>query len=190
LNNPLYAQGHLAILRGNLATEGAVAKITGVKSLKSSVPPVFLNLRKLAGNYGTSDSSWDVIDPLRRSQGGPGMRKCWPHFCNYRCWLGRFCGTNYDGRFSGGTAWLSVTLRQRQRLEAIALVQEGDTITIDAAARLLHLHVSDAELERRRAAWQPRKPRYTTVLAKYAKLVSSSSIGAVTDLGCKSRLLF
>jgi dihydroxy-acid dehydratase len=66
---------------------------------------------------------------------------------------------------------------------AIALVQEGDTITIDAPARSLHLHVPDEELERRRAAWQPPKPRYTTgVLAKYAKLVSSSSLGAVTDL--------
>ena len=67
---------------------------------------------------------------------------------------------------------------------AIALVQEGDTITIDARSRSLHLHVSDEELAQRRASWKPRPPRYTTgVLAKYAKLVSSSSLGAVTDLG-------
>jgi len=92
-----------------------------------------------------------------------------------------------DGRFSGGTYGMVVghVAPEAAVGGAIALVQEGDTITtIDADGRLLHLHVSDEELERRRAAWQPRKPLYVTgVLAKYAKLVSSSSVGAVTDLG-------
>jgi dihydroxy-acid dehydratase len=91
-----------------------------------------------------------------------------------------------DGRFSGGTYGMVVghVAPEAAVGGAIALVQEGDTITIDAPARSLHLHVSDEELASRRANWQPLKPRYTTgVLAKYAKLVSSSSVGAVTDLG-------
>ncbi len=90
-----------------------------------------------------------------------------------------------DGRFSGGTYGMVVghVAPEAAVGGAIALVLEGDTITIDADQRLLHLHISDAELEQRRANWQPHKPRYTTgVLAKYAKLVSSSSVGAVTDL--------
>jgi dihydroxy-acid dehydratase len=99
--------------------------------------------------------------------------------------LGDSVGLITDGRFSGGTYGMVVghVAPEAAVGGAIALVQEGDTITIDAHQRLLHLHVSDEELEERRAAWQPPKPRYTTgVLAKYAKLVSSSSIGAVTDL--------
>jgi dihydroxy-acid dehydratase len=90
-----------------------------------------------------------------------------------------------DGRFSGGTYGVVVghVAPEAAVGGAIALVQEGDTITIDASARLLHLHVSDEELAQRRDRWQSPKPRYTTgVLAKYAKLVSSSSLGAVTDL--------
>lgn len=99
--------------------------------------------------------------------------------------LGDSVGLITDGRFSGGTYGMVVghVAPEAAVGGAIALVQEGDTITIDAPARLLQLHVSDEELEARRATWKPPAPRYTRgVLAKYAKLVSSSSIGAVTDL--------
>lgn len=100
--------------------------------------------------------------------------------------LGDSVGLITDGRFSGGTYGLVVghVAPEAQVGGTIALVKEGDSITIDAKNRLLQLNVADAELEQRRAAWQAPKPRYTRgVLAKYAKLVSSSSIGAVTDLG-------
>ncbi|MEW6498853.1 MAG: dihydroxy-acid dehydratase, partial [Cyanobacteriota bacterium] len=100
--------------------------------------------------------------------------------------LGDAVGLITDGRFSGGTYGMVVghVAPEAAVGGAIALVQEGDLISIDAPARSLHLHVSDEELEQRRANWQAPKPRYTTgVLAKYAKLVSSSSVGAVTDLG-------
>ena len=100
--------------------------------------------------------------------------------------LGDSVGLITDGRFSGGTYGMVVghVAPEAQVGGTIALVNEGDSITIDAKNRLLQLNVDDAELERRRAAWQAPKPRYTRgVLAKYAKLVSSSSLGAVTDLG-------
>lgn len=100
--------------------------------------------------------------------------------------LGDSVGLITDGRFSGGTYGMVVghVAPEAQVGGTIALVAEGDSITIDAPNRLLQLNVSDAELEQRRANWLPPKPRYTRgVLAKYAKLVSSSSIGAVTDLG-------
>jgi dihydroxy-acid dehydratase len=99
--------------------------------------------------------------------------------------LGDSVGLITDGRFSGGTYGMVVghVAPEAAVGGAIALVQEGDQITIDAEQRLLQLHVSDEELVQRRAKWQPPKPRYTKgILAKYAKLVSSSSVGAVTDL--------
>lgn len=100
--------------------------------------------------------------------------------------LGDAVGLITDGRFSGGTYGMVVghVAPEAAVGGTIGLVQKGDTITIDAPARLLQLNVSDEELEKRRANWQPPTPRYTRgVLAKYAKLVSSSSVGAVTDLG-------
>ena len=99
--------------------------------------------------------------------------------------LGDSVGLITDGRFSGGTYGMVVghVAPEAAVGGAIALVEEGDSITIDAPARLLQLNISDAELAQRRANWQPPTPRYTkAVLAKYAKLVSSSSVGAVTDL--------
>jgi dihydroxy-acid dehydratase len=100
--------------------------------------------------------------------------------------LGDAVGLITDGRFSGGTYGMVVGHVAPEAFVGgtIALVQEGDSITIDAHQRLLQLNVSEKELAQRRAAWQPRPPRYTSgVLAKYTKLVSSSSLGAVTDLG-------
>ena len=189
-NNPMYAQGHLAILRGNLATEGSVAKITGVKKpLLTGPARVFESEENcldaiLAGKIQAGDV---IVIRYEGPKGGPGMREMLaPTAAIIGAGLGDSVGLITDGRFSGGTYGMVVghVAPEAQVGGTIALVKEGDSITIDAPNRLLQLNVSDAELEQRRAVWQPPKPRYTRgVLAKYAKLVSSSSIGAVTDLG-------
>ncbi|MEG4232335.1 dihydroxy-acid dehydratase [Microcoleus sp. Pol11C3] len=189
-NNPMYAQGHLAILRGNLATEGAVAKITGVKKPQITGPARVFESEEncldaiLAGNIQAGDV---IIIRYEGPKGGPGMREMLaPTSAIIGAGLGDSVGLITDGRFSGGTYGMVVghVAPEAQVGGTIALVKEGDSITIDAQNRLLQLNVSDAELEQRRALWQPPKPRYTKgVLAKYAKLVSSSSVGAVTDLG-------
>ncbi|XWK87098.1 MAG: dihydroxy-acid dehydratase [Phormidium sp.] len=186
-NNPMYAQGHLAILKGNLATEGAVAKITGIKNPKiTGLARVFeseeLCLQAILGNQIKAGDV--LVIRYEGPKGGPGMREMLaPTSAIIGAGLGDSVGLITDGRFSGGTYGMVVghVAPEAAVGGAIALVQEGDTITIDAHARLLQLHVSDEELARRRAEWQPPEPRYTTgVLYKYAKLVSSSSIGAVT----------
>jgi dihydroxy-acid dehydratase len=189
-NNPLYAQGHLAILRGNLATEGAVAKITGVKKPQITGPARVFESEEncldaiLAGKIQAGDV---IIIRYEGPKGGPGMREMLaPTSAIIGAGLGDSVGLITDGRFSGGTYGMVVghVAPEAQVGGTIALVKEGDSITIDAKNRLLQLNISDAELEQRRALWQPPKPRYTKgVLAKYAKLVSSSSVGAVTDLG-------
>lgn len=188
-DNPMYAQGHLAILRGNLATEGAVAKITGVKTPSITGPARVFESEEasltaiLAGKINRGDV---LVIRYEGPKGGPGMREMLaPTSALIGAGLGDAVGLITDGRFSGGTYGMVVghVAPEAAVGGAIALIEEGDTITVDAPDRLLHLHVPDEELERRRAAWQPPKPRYTTgVLAKYAKLVSSSSVGAVTDL--------
>ncbi len=188
-DNPLYAQGHLAILRGNLATEGAVAKITGVKKPEITGPARVFESEEacldaiLAGKIKAGDV---IVVRYEGPKGGPGMREMLaPTSAIIGAGLGDAVGLITDGRFSGGTYGMVVghVAPEAAVGGAIALVNEGDMITINAPARSLHLHVSDEELEQRRANWQPLQPRYTTgVLAKYAKLVSSSSIGAVTDL--------
>jgi dihydroxy-acid dehydratase len=189
-DNPMYAQGHLAILRGNLATEGAVAKITGVKNPQITGPARVFESEEacldaiLAGKIQAGDV---IVIRYEGPKGGPGMREMLaPTSAIIGAGLGDSVGLITDGRFSGGTYGMVVghVAPEAAVGGAIALVQEGDTITIDAPARNLQLQVSDQELAVRRANWQPLKPRYTTgVLAKYAKLVSSSSVGAVTDLG-------
>jgi dihydroxy-acid dehydratase len=188
-DNPMYAQGHLAILKGNLATEGSVAKITGVKVPKITGPARVFESEEacleaiLAGKIQSGDI---VVVRYEGPKGGPGMREMLaPTSAIIGAGLGDSVGLITDGRFSGGTYGMVVghVAPEAYVGGAIALVQEGDSITIDAHARLLQLNVSDEELERRRAAWQPPTPRYTKgILAKYAKLVSSSSVGAVTDL--------
>ncbi|MEG4940300.1 dihydroxy-acid dehydratase [Microcoleus sp. F4-D5] len=189
-NNPLYPQGHLAILRGNLATEGAVAKITGVKKPQITGPARVFESEEncleaiLAGKIQAGDV---IIIRYEGPKGGPGMREMLaPTSAIIGAGLGDSVGLITDGRFSGGTYGMVVghVAPEAQVGGTIALVKEGDSITIDANNRLLQLNIADAELEQRRALWQPPKPRYTKgVLAKYAKLVSSSSVGAVTDLG-------
>ncbi|MBW4430849.1 MAG: dihydroxy-acid dehydratase [Pelatocladus maniniholoensis HA4357-MV3] len=188
-NKPMYIQGHLSVLKGNLATEGAVAKITGVK-----VPKITGSARVFESEESCLDAilakkinAGDVIViRYEGPKGGPGMREMLaPTSAIIGAGLGDSVGLITDGRFSGGTYGMVVghVAPEAAVGGAIALVEEGDTITIDAHARSLQLHLSDEELARRRKNWQPRPPRYTQgVLAKYAKLVSSSSLGAVTDL--------
>jgi dihydroxy-acid dehydratase len=187
--NPMYAQGHLAVLKGNLATEGAVAKITGVKKPIITGPArVFESEEEcLAAILDHKIQAGDVIViRYEGPKGGPGMREMLaPTSAIIGAGLGDSVGLITDGRFSGGTYGMVVghVAPEAAVGGAIALVQEGDTITIDAPARKLELHISDADLAQRRANWQPRTPRYVQgVLAKYAKLVASSSVGAVTDL--------
>lgn len=188
-HNPMYAQGHLAILRGNLATEGSVAKITGVKQPKiTGKAKVFESEESsldaiLAGKIQAGDI---LVIRYEGPKGGPGMREMLaPTSAIIGAGLGDSVGLITDGRFSGGTYGMVVghVAPEAAVGGTIALVEEGDTITIDAHQRLLELHVSEEELSKRRAKWQPPAPRYTRgVLAKYSKLVSSSSLGAVTDL--------
>lgn len=187
-SKPLYPQGHLAILKGNLATEGAVAKITGVKEPRfTGVARVFDSedgcLESiLSGEIKPGDV---VVIRYEGPRGGPGMREMLaPTSAIIGAGLGDSVALITDGRFSGGTYGLVVghVAPEAAVGGAIALVEEGDSITIDAETHLLQLNISAEELEGRRAIWRPRPPRYTRgVLAKYASLVSSASIGAVTD---------
>jgi dihydroxy-acid dehydratase len=186
---PLYPQGHLAIMRGNLATEGAVAKITGVKKSRISGPARVFDSEEscleaiLAGNIRAGDV---LVIRYEGPRGGPGMREMLaPTSAIIGAGLGDSVGLITDGRFSGGTYGMVVghVAPEAAVGGTIALVAEGDRVTIDAERRLLELAVSEAELARRRKAWTPPKPRYTAgVLYKYAKQVSSASVGAVTDL--------
>jgi len=188
-SRPLYPQGHLTILRGNLATEGAVAKITGIKQLKITGPARVFDCEEdclgavLAGRIGPGDV---VVIRYEGPKGGPGMREMLaPTSAIIGAGLGDSVGLITDGRFSGGTYGLVVghVAPEAAVGGTLALVGDGDSITIDAERRLLQLNVPDAEIERRRKAWRPPAPRYTSgVLAKYARLVSSASLGAVTDL--------
>ena len=189
-NNPMYAQGHLAILKGNMANEGAVAKITGVKNPEITGPARVFESEEacleaiLAGQIQAGDI---IVVRYEGPKGGPGMREMLaPTSAIIGAGLGDKVGLITDGRFSGGTYGMVVghVAPEAAVGGAIALVEEGDMITIDAHKRLLRLNISDEELEKRRQAWEPPTPRYNRgVLAKYAKLVSSSSVGAVTDAG-------
>lgn len=188
-SNPMYPIGHLGILKGNLATEGAVAKLTGVKNRHITGPArVFESEEEclkaiLAKKIVAGDI---VVVRYEGPKGGPGMREMLaPTSAIIGAGLGDSVGLITDGRFSGGTYGMVVghVAPEAAVGGTIALVQEGDTITIDADHNLLQLNVSEEELAQRRAAWVPPTPRYKRgVLAKYAKLVSSSSLGGVTDL--------
>ncbi|MBW4653121.1 MAG: dihydroxy-acid dehydratase [Kaiparowitsia implicata GSE-PSE-MK54-09C] len=189
-SRPVYPQGHLGILKGNLAMEGAVAKLTGIKKRQVTGPARVFESEEdcldaiLAGKIQPGDV---IVVRYEGPKGGPGMREMLaPTSAIIGAGLGDSVGLITDGRFSGGTYGMVVghVAPEAYVGGTIALVQEGDRITIDADARLLQLNVPDEELARRRAAWHPPTPRYTRgVLAKYAALVSSSSLGAVTDLG-------
>lgn len=187
LDQALYAQGHLAVLKGNLSPEGCVAKITGLKN-----PAITGPARVFDDEYSAMDAIMaKTIKPgdvlvLRYlgPKGGPGMPEMLaPTGALIGQGLGESVGLITDGRFSGGTWGMVVGHVSPEAFEGgtIALVQEGDSVTIDANALLIQLNVPDDEIARRRAAWQRPAPRYTRgVLAKFAALTSSASKGAVT----------
>jgi len=187
-DRPLYPHGHLTILRGNLAPEGSVAKITGIKQLRMTGPARVFDCEEdclaavLAGKIKPGDV---VVIRYEGPKGGPGMREMLsPTSAIIGAGLGDTVGLITDGRFSGGTYGLVVGHVAPEAAVGgpIALIEDGDRITIDAERRVLELHVSDPDLARRRAAWTPPTPKYRSgVLAKYARLVSSASVGAVTD---------
>ncbi|MBX3620797.1 MAG: dihydroxy-acid dehydratase [Rhizobacter sp.] len=188
VSDPIYAQGHLAILKGNLSPEGCVAKITGLKNPSMTGPArVFDDEQSaLAAIMANQIKAGDVM-VLRYlgPKGGPGMPEMLaPTGALIGQGLGESVGLITDGRFSGGTWGMVVGHVAPEAYEGgnIALVQEGDSITIDAPSLTLQLNVPDAEIARRRAAWKRPAPRYTRgVLAKFAKNASSASAGAVLD---------
>ena len=188
IDKPIYAQGHLAILRGNLAPEGAVAKITGLKNPVITGPArVFEDEQSaLAAIMARQIQAGDVM-VLRQlgPKGGPGMPEMLaPTGALIGQGLGESVGLITDGRFSGGT-WGMVVGHVAPEAAVggpIGLVHEGDTITIDAHTLELTLHVDEAELARRRTAWKPPAPRYHRgVMAKFWRLASTASRGAVCD---------
>ena len=185
---PLYPQGHLAILRGNLAPDGGVAKITGIKHRSITGPARVFDCEEdclaaiLAGRIQPGDV---VVIRYEGPKGGPGMREMLsPTSAIIGAGLGDSVGLVTDGRFSGGTYGLVVGHVAPEAAVGgpLAVVRDGDRITIDADQRALEVHVAAPELAARREAWTAPPPRYTSgVLAKYARLVSSASVGAVTD---------
>lgn len=186
-SNPLYAEGHLAILRGNLAQEGSVAKISGVASKRLTGPARVFDSEEaclkaiLEGRIRAGDV---VVIRYEGPRGGPGMREMLaPTAAIIGAGLGDSVGLITDGRFSGGTYGLVVGHVAPEAAVGgpIALLREGDTITIDAEALRLDVALDDAEMERRRAEWRPPAPPSRGVLAKYARQVGSASRGAVTD---------
>mgnify|MGYP001793831193 CR=1 FL=1 len=187
-DQPMYAQGHLGILKGNLATEGSVAKLTGIKKRNITGPARVYESEEacldaiLANKIKAGDI---LVIRYEGPKGGPGMREMLaPTSAIIGAGLGDSVGLITDGRFSGGTYGMVVghVAPEAYVGGTIGLVEEGDSITIDADQLLLQLNVSDEELSKRRENWTAPEPRYKRgVLAKYATLVSSSSQGAVTD---------
>ncbi|PRY63526.1 dihydroxy-acid dehydratase [Vreelandella songnenensis] len=188
LDQPIKAESHLRILYGNLAPEGAVAKISGKEGTRfSGTARVFGSEEEAQAriNDGTVVAGDVVVIRYEGPKGGPGMREM---LTPTSAIMGRGLGNDValitDGRFSGGSHGFVVGHVSPEAFEGgpLALVENGDRITIDAEADTIEMHVADDELMRRQAAWQRPQPRYTRgVLAKYARLVSSASTGAVTD---------
>lgn len=186
IDNPLYADGHLSVLYGNLAAEGSVAKVSGVKNRKHTGPArvfdseeeslaAILDDRIVAGDV--------VVIRYEGPKGGPGMREMLaPTSAIIGKGLGDSVGLITDGRFSGGTYGLVVGHVAPEAATGgnIALIQEGDSVTIDADLRQLILHVGDEELTKRRNAWKPLTRVLSGVQKKYAQLVGSASLGAIT----------
>ncbi|WP_186492549.1 dihydroxy-acid dehydratase [Synechococcus sp. BIOS-U3-1] len=188
ISKPIYQKGHLAILKGNLALEGSVAKISGVKSPVLTGPARVFESEEtcLEAILDRKIKAGDVVVVRYEGPvGGPGMREMLsPTAAIVGQGLGEKVALITDGRFSGGSYGLVVGHVAPEAAVGgnIGLVEEGDSITVDANQLLLQLNVDEAELERRRAAWNSPPPRYRTgILGKYARLVSSSSRGAVTD---------
>ncbi len=188
MDRPMYEHGHLAILRGNLSPEGCVAKITGLKNPVMTGPArvfdsedeamtAIMAKRIVAGDI--------VVIRYEGPRGGPGMREMLaPTGALVGQGLGESVGLITDGRFSGGTWGMVVGHVSPEAFVggAIGLIEEGDSVTIDAHRLLLQLNVDDAVIEDRRSRWTAPAPRYTRgVLAKFAKLASTASRGAITD---------
>src|SRR5690606_32858510 len=187
MDKALYREGHLAILRGNLAEDGAVAKITGLKSPVIAGPARVFDDEETAMEAILADKikPGDVV-VLRYlgPRGGPGMPEMLaPTSALIGKGLGESVGLITDGRFSGGT-WGMVVGHVAPEAFAggnIALVHEGDSVTIDAHQLLIQLNLPEEEIARRRAEWKAPPPRYTRgVLAKFAALATPASKGAVT----------
>ena len=188
-SNPMYKQGHLAILKGNLATEGCVAKITGLKKTSITGPARVFDSEPacMKAIMAKKIKPGDVIViRYEGPKGGPGMQEMLaPTSALIGQGLGESVGLLTDGRFSGGTWGMVVGHVAPEAFVGgtIALVKEGDSVTIDAKKRLIQVNVSARELAARRKKWKQPKPRYTRgLLAKYTRLVSTASRGAVTDL--------
>jgi dihydroxy-acid dehydratase len=187
-SNPMYKEGHLAILKGNLATEGCVAKITGLKNPTMTGPARVFDSENacmkaiMAKRIKPGDV---IVIRYEGPKGGPGMQEMLaPTSALIGQGLGESVGLLTDGRFSGGTWGMVVghVAPEAYVGGTIALVKEGDSITIDSKKRLLQLNVPAKELAARRRKWKAPKPRYAKgLLAKYLKLVSTASQGAVTD---------
>jgi dihydroxy-acid dehydratase len=187
-SDPVYRQGHLAILKGNLSPEGCVAKISGLKQTSITGPARVFDSEPecLKAIMARRIKAGDVVViRYEGPKGGPGMQEMLaPTSALIGQGLGASVGLLTDGRFSGGTWGMVVGHIAPEAYEGglIALVKEGDLITIDAKKRLIQLNVTARELAQRKRHWKAPKPRYTTgVLAKYIKLVSTSSRGAITD---------
>ena len=188
MDKPLHREGHLAILKGNLAPEGCVAKIAGLKSTTITGPARVFNSENecmeaiLAKRIKAGDV---IVIRYEGPKGGPGMQEMLaPTSALIGQGLGESVGLLTDGRFSGGTWGMVVGHVAPEAYVGgnIALVKEGDSITIDAKKRLIQLNISARELAQRRKKWKPPKPRYTRgLLAKYSRLVSTASLGAITD---------
>jgi dihydroxy-acid dehydratase len=189
LDNPIKKDSHLVILRGNLAPEGAVAKISGHEGLKFTGKAIVFDSEETALRAilnGKVKKGHVVVIRYEGPKGGPGMREMLsPTSAIMGKGLGKDVALITDGRFSGGSHGFVVGHVTPEACVGgpIALVKNGDLITIDAVKRQITLHIPAKELQARRKAWKPRKPRYTRgVLAKYAAHVTSASLGAVTDL--------
>lgn len=188
LTDPIKKDSHLVILYGNLAAEGAVAKITGKEGLRfTGVARVYNSEEQALRSIldGTIVKGDVVVIRYEGPKGGPGMREMLsPTSAIMGRGLGKDVALVTDGRFSGGSHGFVVGHITPEAYVGglLALVKNGDTITIDAEKRELNLEVPERELRKRRSAWAPPKPRYTRgVLAKYSHLVTSASLGAVTD---------
>jgi len=187
-DRPMYAHGHLAILKGNLAPEGCVAKITGLKNPVITGPARVFDSEPLVMDaiMAKKIKPGDVVViRYEGPKGGPGMQEMLaPTSALIGQGLGESVGLLTDGRFSGGTWGMVVghVAPEAYVGGTIALIEEGDSITIDAHRLLLQLNVGDDEIARRRAQWRPPKPRYNRgLMAKYMRLVSTASKGAITD---------
>jgi dihydroxy-acid dehydratase len=187
-DRPMYAHGHLAILKGNLAPEGCVAKITGLRNPVITGPARVFDSEPLVMDaiMAKKIKPGDVVViRYEGPKGGPGMQEMLaPTSALIGQGLGESVGLLTDGRFSGGTWGMVVghVAPEAYVGGTIALIEEGDSITIDAHKLLLQLNVGDDEIARRRAQWRQPKPRYTRgLMAKYMRLVSTASKGAITD---------